>query len=137
LENKESGTEMWAQAILTLTHTGCMVTKPAGKGCVVKGGEVKTNEIAATSKGLTNQLEITPAAGTEFASLTIQSCTVAGLNNTFPVTGSLKLATSGATTTSTHSESTTQNTLKFAGQKTGLDGAITIKNSKGSGLALT
>lgn len=91
----------------------------------------------ATTKGLTNELEFTPASGAEFASITIASCSVSGLNNTFPVTGSIKGVTSGATATSTHPETTAQNTLKFAVQKAGLDGAITIKDSNGSGLALT
>jgi hypothetical protein len=128
----------WAEGTGTINYSGCSVSKPAGKGCVVSGGAVNTKELFATTKGLTNELEFTPKEGTEFASITITSCSVSGLNNTFPVTGSIKGVTSGATTTSTHTETTAQNTLKFAGQKAGLDGAITIKDlTNGRGIAVT
>jgi hypothetical protein len=130
MENKEEGATMWAEGTGTINYSGCSVSKPAGKGCVVTGGVVNTKELKATTKGLTNQLLFTPASGTEFASVTISSCSVAGLNNTFPVTGEIKGTTEGGTTTSTHTGTTEQNTLKFAGQKAGLDGAITIKEKE-------
>lgn len=117
----------WGQGTGVIEYSGCSVAKPAGKGCVVTGGAVNTKELFATTKGLTGELEFTPVSGTEFASVPISSCSVSGLNNTFPVTGSIKGTIEGGTTTSTHAGTTAQNTLKFAGQKAGLDGAITIK----------
>jgi hypothetical protein len=126
MENKEEGATMWAQGTGEINYSGCSVTKPAGKGCVVNSGKVNTKTLAASTKGLTKQLKFEPASGTEFASITIESCSVSGLNKTFPVTGSLIADTSGATTSSTHAAITAQNTLKFAGQKAGLEGAITL-----------
>jgi hypothetical protein len=123
----------------TLVYTGCMVLKPAGKECVVKGGSVTTEKLAGTTKAqAANKLKITPAEGETFAKITLDKCTVASLNNTFPVTGSLIADVSGATSTSTEAGVTTQNTLKFGGNKAGLGGALTIKKtSSGNGLALT
>jgi hypothetical protein len=138
MENKEEGATMWAQGTGTLVYKGCGVTKPAGKGCVVNSGTVKTKTLAASTKGLTNQLKFEPAGGTEFASVTIESCSVSGLNKTFPVTGSLIADTSGATTSTTHAGITAQGNLKFAGQKAGLEGAITLEDSAtNSGLVTT
>lgn len=57
-----------------------------------------------------------------------------GLEQHVPVTGSFKVKTSGATATSTHAEITAQSTLNFAGQKSALDGALTLVGANGSGL---
>jgi hypothetical protein len=122
----------------TIEYTGCTVTKPAGKGCVVTGGAVTTKELSATTAGqAANKLKFTPKEGTEFATVPIEKCETASLNNKFPVTGSLIADTSGATTTTTHAGVTTQNTLKFGGVKAGIEGALTISTSGGSPVTLT
>lgn len=64
---------MWAQGTGEINFSGCSVTKPAGKGCVVSGGAVNTKKLFSTSKGLTNQVKIEPNAGTEFASIKIEN----------------------------------------------------------------
>jgi hypothetical protein len=137
LENKKEGTATWTEVLVVLNYTGCSVTKPAGKGCVVKGNKITTNEWRGSSEGLTNQLKFTPASGTEFFPLTLESCSLAGLNKTFPLTGSFIATTSGATVTDEHATITTQNTLKFAGQKAGFDGSLTLKDEGGSGIGAT
>lgn len=110
----------------TLEYSGCTVTKPAGKGCVVSGGRVNTKKLAATTVGqAANTVRFTPFEGTEFASIKIESCSVGVLNNTFPVTGSLVATATGATLSTTHTGVTAQNTLEFGGVKAGLEGAIT------------
>jgi hypothetical protein len=114
-----------------LTYTGCVVLKPAGKGCKVTGGTVKTEELKATTVGqAANKLKF-EMVGTKFANVEIKECSTTALNNTFPVTGSLIANTNGATTTTAKAEIETQNTLKFGGNKAGLGGAITISDSKG------
>jgi len=125
-----------------LNYTGCSVTKPAGKGCLVKESKVNTEKLAATTVGqAANRLKFTPAKETTFAKITIEKCEVAALNNTFPVTGSLVATTSGATTSTTHAAITEQNTLKFGGVKAGLEGTITIGNGTpvvdGTAISLT
>jgi hypothetical protein len=131
LEN--TGTQ--AKGTGTLEYTGCTVAKPAGKGCVVNGGKVTTSELAGESEGA-GTLAFKPASGTTFATITIASCSVTALNNPFPVTGSVKGTVTGATTTTTEAGVTTQNTLKFGGNKAGLEGALTIKSGT-NGVALT
>jgi hypothetical protein len=126
-----------------LTYSECEVTLPAGKGCKVTGGKVETKNLAATTAGqAANQLLFKPNAGTEFASIPIEGCSIPALNNTFPVTGELTATTSGATTTTKHETITTQNKLKFGGVKAGLEGAITISmneagNKPGEAIVLT
>jgi hypothetical protein len=124
-----------------ITYTGCTVTAPAGRGCVVTGGEIKTKPLAATTAGLTNnnELKFEPGPGeTEFASIPIGSC----LENSppsgnYPVAGSLIATTTGATTTTTHAGITGQKTLTFGGNAAGLEGALTISMEGGNPLVLT
>jgi len=125
MKNSESGGEMIASGTSTIEYSGCTVTKPAGKGCLVKGGKVTTNSLSLTSKEQGAAFNITPTSGTEIASITIEGCSVAGLNKTFPLTGSVKVTPNGATVTTTHAAVTAANTLKFAGQKAGLSGSYT------------
>jgi hypothetical protein len=118
-----------------ITYSGCTVVKPAGKECKVNKGTVNTEELAATTVGQAENKLKFEQIGTKFANVIIEGCTVGSLNNTFPVTGSLVADTSGATTSSTEAGITAQGTLKFGGNKAGLEGAITISNSEG-GLVL-
>ncbi|HET7444296.1 MAG TPA: hypothetical protein VFJ57_06530 [Solirubrobacterales bacterium] len=107
-------------------YTEASVTAPAGKGCKVKGGKVETKQIVSTSAGQGDALNFTPASGTTFTEFAIEGCSISGLNHTFPVSGSVSGATDGATIKFTHAETTAQNTLKFGGQKTGIEGSITL-----------
>jgi len=132
LENKVEG-EMVAHAEGILTYSGCSVLEPAGKGCVVKGGTVETAQLTGITKGPAMNAEIKPKVPSTFATITIEGCSVSALNNPFPVTGSLVAEITGATVTSTSEATTTQNTLKFGGNKAGLDGALTLKGPGASG----
>lgn len=126
LTNKEEPVgEMIAHVKGTLTYTECEVTKPVGKECLVKEGKITTNELTGKTLSSTEAV-IEPVTAPNFTGITIEHCTTVGLNNTFQVTGSLKASLSGATITSTHAAVTTQNTLKFGGQKAGLQGALTL-----------
>jgi hypothetical protein len=141
MENKTIETSpgvftMVAHGTGILNYTTCAVTKPAGKGCKVKESKVTTNSLTAISEG-PGTLAFKPAAGETFASITIEGCSVGALNNTFPVTGSLKGTVTGATTTTTEEGVTGQGNLKFGGNKAGLGGSLTIKGPNGNGLVLT
>jgi hypothetical protein len=129
MTNKEVEGAMVAHGEGTLTYTGCTVLKPAGKSCVVKEEMVTTQPLTAISEGA-GILNFKPVAGTKFADITIEKCTVLALNNTFPVTGTLKGTVKGATTTTTEPGVTEQNTLFFGGNKAGLGGALTITGKK-------
>lgn len=120
----------------TVSYTGCTVTKPAGKGCVVSGGKVTTKELTGESEGATI-VKIKPAAGETIATVVIEKCSITGLNNSYPVTGSLKASVSGATATTTEAGVTEQATLKFGGQKAGLGGSVTDKGPNGNAIVLT
>jgi hypothetical protein len=137
MENTEESSVMFTDGIGTVEFSGCTVTVPI-KGCVVAGNAFKTKQLFALTKGLTKQVKLEPAVGTELASITVESCSVAPLNHTFPVTGSLILDTSGATASSTHAGITTQSTLKMGGQNAGLEGAFTLSaEASGAGIVTT
>jgi hypothetical protein len=122
----------------TINYTTCTVTKPAGRECKVKNGTVTTNLLKATTVGqAANKLKFEPNTGTEFAKVPIEGC----LNNKppaaeYPVSGSLIANTSGATTTTTHAEITTQGTLTFGGNASGIEGALTISMEGGNPIFL-
>jgi hypothetical protein len=121
-----------------IEFSGCSVTAPAGKGCVVTGGKITTKELASTTVGqAAGKLKVSPASGTEFATVSISSCSIAALNNSFPITGSFVASISGATITTTHEGITTQNTLKFGGVKAGIEGATTTSMTLGDPITYT
>lgn len=87
-----------------------------------------TNTLKGTTVGqASGHLKFEPNSGTQFATVPISECKIRALNNTFPVTGSVVATTSGATTTTTHTEITGQGTLEFGGVEAGLEGALTTK----------
>ncbi|MGD9736128.1 MAG: hypothetical protein AB7V58_11060 [Solirubrobacterales bacterium] len=137
LTNSEVGETKSVTGTGVITYESCSVTKPSGKGCVVKGGTVVTKTLKGTTVGVAaERLKFEPNSGTTFAEIEIEKCTIGALNNTFPVTGSLVAETTGATTTSTHAGITAQGTLKFGGVKAGLEGALTIEDTEENGLVL-
>jgi len=130
-----AGGEMYVHAEGTLTYTGCEMKAPAG--CKV-ATELTTNKLTTTTEGIQtaeppHTALIKPAAATPFIEITTSNCTNEGLNQTYPSTGSFKAKISGATLTSLHADITAQNTLKFGGQKAGLDGALTMKVHSNAG----
>jgi len=122
-----------------IVYSGCVVEKPAGRGCKVTNGTVTTKLLSATTVGQTGtNLKFTPKTGTEFAGVSLEGC----LNNkpptaVYPVSGSLVASTSGATTTTTEAGITSQGTLTFGGNAAGLGGAITISKKSGNPISLT
>jgi type 1 fimbria pilin len=114
----------------------CAVTKPAGRNCVVTGGEVTTKKLTATTVGQeANKVKFTPFEGTQFAVIPISGCleNIPPTGN-YPVTGSLVATATGATLTTTGAGVTAQGTLKFGGQVAGLDGALTIRMAPVAGV---
>jgi hypothetical protein len=128
---------MFAHGTGVITYKEVTVTAPAGKGCKVKTEEVVTKELTATTKGLENQLNFTPAAGETFAEFTVEGCSIAALNHVYTAKGSVKGTIEGATTRTTHAGTTEQNTLTLSGQKAGIEGVLAIKGPSGNGLAVT
>ncbi|HET7444810.1 MAG TPA: hypothetical protein VFJ57_09150 [Solirubrobacterales bacterium] len=127
LENKTVSGEMVVAGEVLWHFTICEVKAPAGKGCKVSGGTFTTSQLTSTTQGQGDGVKFAPKEGTKIADIKIEGCSVAALNNTFPLTGSFVAQTSGATQASTHVEVTTQNTLKLGGQKAGFEGAITTE----------
>lgn len=122
----------------TATFSGCTVTEPAGKGCVVTGTSITTNTLFFTTEGqAANNLKLSPNSGTTLWSVPISSCSVPGLNNSYPATGSFVMADAGATLTASHAAITTQNTLRTTGNKVGVEGAFTVSMEEGNPISLT
>jgi len=118
---------------IVITYTGCVVKKPAEKGCVVTGGTIKTNTLTVASKEMT--LVFSPPASGIFTEISISGCSVAALNGTFPVKGTAAAVPNGATLSTT--DAGTTSTLTFAGQKAGLTQTETIRRKEGNPLATT
>lgn len=119
---------------------GVAVTKPAGKGCKVftddhsgpepkEGAEgvIDTELLKATTTGQGDFLKFEPDEGDVLATFWV-TCTpkLPALEGTWEVTGSVKGVPDGATVNFTHTETTTQGTLKVKGNKAGLEGSVTF-----------
>jgi hypothetical protein len=135
--NTLESTEGKVKGTGAITYSECTVVKPAGKSCLVGNEKMVTTEKLKAGSLSATELKFAPNSGTTFANIKIESCTVAALNNTFPVAGSLIGTVSGATTTTTHAGVTAQATLFFGGNPAGLNGALTIKGPSGAGVTLT
>jgi hypothetical protein len=134
----ENTTESVADAAVTFEYAGCTVTKPAGKGCVVSGGKFASEAISVTTEGQeAGTLEISPKSGTILAEIKIESCSATGLNNTYPISGRIRVAPAGATWGTTHEQLTASNTLKFAGSNAGIESAVTMRMAGGNPISLT
>ncbi|HET7445573.1 MAG TPA: hypothetical protein VFJ57_13045 [Solirubrobacterales bacterium] len=133
-ENKSSGGEMYLHSEGKLHFAGCSVKLPAEKGCKVKGETLLTETITTTSLGQGDSVKVVPKNESgKFAEVTIEGCSIAALNNTCPITGSFKAVGPGATLTTTHTQVTTENTLKFGGQKAGLEVSMTVNAHSNAG----
>lgn len=135
-QNKEEGTEQSVHTTIIIIIV-IEFAKPAGKGCKVKGGELKSNELLGSSKGLTNQVKYTPVTGSVFAEFTVEGCSITALNHVYKLEGSVTGTKEGTTTNFTHAATTEQKTLKLSGQTAGLEGSITTKGENGNGLVFT
>jgi hypothetical protein len=134
----ENTTESVANASVRFEYAGCTVTKPAGKGCVISGGKFSSEGISVTTEGLeAGTLEISPESGTVLAEVKIESCSAKGLNNTYPISGRIRVAPAGATWGTTHEEVTAANTLRFAGSNAGIESAVTMRMREGNPISLT
>jgi hypothetical protein len=123
VENTEEPTS--AIGSVTLTYTGCSVPKPAGIGCKVKEGKIAGQE--TTFKAIEAEaIEVKPV-GTKLASITIEGCSTAALNKTFPLTGHYLVKPKGATWATSHALGTGQGTLVFGGQVAGQELVQTLR----------
>lgn len=137
MTNSISGVEHIASGTGTATFTGVKVTKPAGKGCIVKTDElpgktpgpeavVDTRLLNATTAGQGDAIKLEPNAGQVIASFFVEKCTLPTLNKTYEVTGAVKSTNvNGATIEFTHEQTTKQGTLKVNGQSAGIEGTLT------------
>ncbi|HET7445881.1 MAG TPA: hypothetical protein VFJ57_14620 [Solirubrobacterales bacterium] len=137
INNALSGEEHQTVGTGTLTLEEVSVPSPAGKSCVVKGGQVVTNLLKVTTVGTGMFLKLEPNEGTQLGAVTIEKCVITALNQTYPLAGSIKGVPAGATVGFTEAEGTSQNTLKFGGQKAGLEGQITLSGRTNSGQSFT
>ncbi len=120
-----------------IEYKGVTVTKPAGKGCVVTGGEVKTKTLKATTAGQGMGLKFEPNEGTLFAEFNVTGCSIAALNGKYEVKGSVIGTPEGTSTVTTAAGTTAQGTLTLRGQKAGIDGKLLLSGRANSGEAFT
>lgn len=119
--------ELWVQ------YTEVEVTKPAGKGCKVKGGSITTNKLKFSSKGQKAGemmfAKFEPAAGTVFAEFEVEGCSIGALNGKYEVKGSVRGEPDGSTINFSHQTVTEEGTLTLRGQKAGFDSSTTVKST--------
>lgn len=127
--NKKDPTtgEHYIEGEVWLVFTEVSVTKPAGKSCKVKGGEVLSKRLKFTSKGQGMTIEFEPKEGTLFAEFEIEGCSLAALNGKYEVKGKVKATPDGTTLATTHAGITEQGTLTVRGQKAGFESTATIE----------
>jgi hypothetical protein len=130
MTNKKAGNgEHLAAGTGQIRFAGVTVTAPVGKGCKVKGGEIVTNTLEATTAGQGMGVKFTPLAGEVLAKFEVEGC-VAPLNihfnTTYEVKGSVVGTPDGATINFTHAGTTAQGTLFLNGQKAGIEGSMTV-----------
>jgi hypothetical protein len=87
----------------------------------VAGGTLTSNKLRGTNLGQGMAGKLEPVEGTTFLTVPIEGCSVPSLNNKFLVTGSISCPGTGATLECTHAATTALNTLKFGGQKAGIE----------------
>lgn len=138
MTNSESGGEMIASGEGKINYLGVSVTKPAGKGCVVKGSVIETNQLKATTAGVGTGIKFEPAtAGALFAAFQVEGCSIAALNGLYEVKGSVIGIPNGATVVFVEAATTAAGTLTFRGQKAGLEGKITVSGRANGGQSFT
>lgn len=128
-----------ASGTVTIQSKGCTVAQPAGKGCVVTGGEFTTKELALTTVGqAAGSLKISPVEGTELAKIPISGCAgnipPAG---SYALTGSLTNSVSQPTLNANEIKTTEENTLKWGSNKAGAEWSLTVSDKTGEVLAFT
>ncbi|HEX6666466.1 MAG TPA: hypothetical protein VF081_07715 [Solirubrobacterales bacterium] len=148
MENKLTASgEHYVHGKGTLTVTGVSVLQPAGRGCKAttdneeakeegEVGVVHTRELTATTEGQGDFLKFEAADKGNLASFFV-TCEpgkrIEAIEGTWSCSGSAKSVPAGATATFIHSETTTQNTLKCRGSKSGIEGNLTLSGrEKGS-----
>jgi hypothetical protein len=73
---------------LSLEAAKCVLTKPAGQECVLKGGKFVIPSATSLTEtvGEVSKVKFTPT-GKNFTEVIIEKCKTAGLNGTYPVEG--------------------------------------------------
>jgi hypothetical protein len=127
-------------ANVSFATAGCAVTKPTGKSCVVKGGGFTTSSLPGTLSGTEwPLLQLKPAG--EFANITLEKCTVAGMNNTFPLSGLfyvspyMNLSNAGRWSIPTEANKSGSG-LTWAGQQASIRGEVTAETAGGVAVTL-
>jgi hypothetical protein len=138
VENPSGGGNGTASVGLGLT--GCSVIKPEGKSCVVKGGSISTQTLTGSLSAAEVFAPMKLTKSGEWAQVTIEGCTtVEGLNNTFPLSGSL-FVSPYLSPTGAWAIQKSQNEgalLKFAGQKAVPSGEVGAESRSGQAVTWT
>jgi hypothetical protein len=135
LANSEVGGEMIVSGEGKTKFTGCSVTAPVGKGCVVPG-TIETVNLASTTAGggALMGAKFTPKAGEEFVTIPVTKCTTEALNGNKVVKGSAKSETKTPTTQAF--TTTSGSSLTFGGQAATFTGEIHASTTDGTPLLL-
>jgi hypothetical protein len=113
---------------IVLTYEELTVSK-GPKGCKVKGAEIKTNKLRATTTAKSMEVEFKPPEGSEiFATFQFEGCENKSFNGVnLNVTGTSNGIPHGATLETT--EASTKG-LKFAGQQASYTSTVTLRMKK-------
>lgn len=131
MENKLNAAtqEHYARGQSATTYSGVTVTIPTGKGCKVKGGEIKTNNLTWTTAEQGMLGKLAPTEGTTIAEFTIEGCTLESVNRTYKVSGSITCPLEGATVHCSHAEVTASGTLKLGSEASLVKAGIEVNTT--------
>lgn len=125
----------------TVTFSEVQVSKPAEKGCKVKGGSITSNTLVATTETTKLNPIFEPAKGLVLAEFQVEGCAgnkaIESLNGSYKVEGTVTGVPSGATVAFSEAETTAQETLFLREQKAGIEGSMTFSARANSTEAYT
>lgn len=139
-ENTEAAGEMKIVGTGVAEYSGCSVSEPAGKSCVV-ANPIKTVELSSTTKEM--KFTYTPKSGEKFTTIVVSGCTVTALNGEKEVKGTAvaeveepgtgtEMGTAGTTQKFTE---TSGSTLTFGGQAATFLGSLHYSTANGTKVA--
>jgi hypothetical protein len=116
---------------MTFEFLEASVTKPAGKGCKVKGGKIVTEKLVWNTANAKIKPRFEPAKGLTLASFEVEGCSTTALNGAYALTGTFTVIPNGATVSFTHPAATMESTLFLREQIAGIEGSLTFSARKG------
>lgn len=136
IDEEVGGEGVSAGSEIKLVFSECVVLKPVGQNCKVKGSsfEIPSAKSITFLKEGNVRVKVSPTSGTTLSEVALEGCKTAGLNTSYKLTGSDVLVPEGALERSTE-QSSGEGELKLAGQAVSLELLGTLQMAPFEGIA--